>query len=248
MGLLGLEILPTLMCLLSIAFGGFLRGFLGFGAALVIVPCLSMVLPPVVAIGILVLIELPNILYLVPSSIRDANFKVLKPMLLGLVLSVPIGTILLISTEPKTMRMVIAIILLFTVALLASGWRLNGRIGNGVFFGAGTLGGFIQGSAGVGGPPLVTALMSLPDSSANVRANIIVALSFLSIMNFIVLLFHGKITSNILFFSLLSAPLYVLLNFIGAKFFSGYGNIYFRRAALVVISSIALLTLYLNAF
>ena len=161
-----------------------------------------MVLPPVVAIGILVLIELPNILYLVPSSIRDANFKVLKPMLLGLFLSVPIGTMLLISTEPKTMRMVIAIILLFTVVLLASGWRLNGQIGNGVFFGAGTLGGFIQGSAGVGGPPLVTALMSLPDRSVNVRANIIVALSVLSIMNFMVLLYHGKITSHIFFFSL----------------------------------------------
>ncbi len=234
------------MCFLAIAFGGFLRGFLGFGAALVIVPSLSMVLPPVTAVGILVMIELPNILYLVPSSIRDANQKVLKPMLIGLVISLPIGTILLVSTEPKIMRLVIAFILLLTVALLASGWRLKGRIGNGVLFGAGALGGFIQGSAGVGGPPLVTALMSLPDNSINARANIIVALSALSTMNLGALLYHEKITLAVLLFSLLSAPLYIALNFVGVKFFSSYGNLYFRRAALLTIVVIALLTIYMN--
>ena len=51
--LLGLEILEIIFCILVIAVGGFLRGFLGFGAALIIVPSLSIVLPPVFAIGIL---------------------------------------------------------------------------------------------------------------------------------------------------------------------------------------------------
>ena len=40
-------------------------GILGFGAALVIVPILSIPLPPVVAIAILVIIEIPNAVYLV---------------------------------------------------------------------------------------------------------------------------------------------------------------------------------------
>ena len=52
-----------------------MRGFLGFGAALVIVPTLSFALPPVVAVTILVIIEIPTILYLVPTSIRDSNLK-----------------------------------------------------------------------------------------------------------------------------------------------------------------------------
>ena len=51
--LFGLEILEIIFCIFVIGVGGFLRGFLGFGAALVIVPSLSIVLPPVFAIGIL---------------------------------------------------------------------------------------------------------------------------------------------------------------------------------------------------
>ena len=53
MDFLGLSHESLLLCFLSIAVGGFLRGFLGFGAALVIVPTLSFALPPVVAIAIL---------------------------------------------------------------------------------------------------------------------------------------------------------------------------------------------------
>ena len=41
--LFGLEILEIIFCISVIAVGGFLRGFLGFGAALVIVPSLSIV-------------------------------------------------------------------------------------------------------------------------------------------------------------------------------------------------------------
>ena len=63
--LFGLEILEIIFCIFVIGVGGFLRGFLGFGAALVIVPSLSIVLPPVFAIGILVIIEIPTIMYLV---------------------------------------------------------------------------------------------------------------------------------------------------------------------------------------
>ena len=55
--LFGLEVLEIIFCIFVIAVGGFLRGFLGFGAALVIVPSLSLVLSPVEAIGILVIIS-----------------------------------------------------------------------------------------------------------------------------------------------------------------------------------------------
>ena len=86
----------------------FSAGFLGFGAALVIVPSLSIVLPPVFAIGILVIIEIPTIMYLVPANIRDANLKKLVPMLCGLVIGVPIGTLIWVETEPTIMKLIIS--------------------------------------------------------------------------------------------------------------------------------------------
>ena len=95
--ILDLSFLEVFFCLVGIATGGFLRGFLGFGGALLIVLVLSLVMTPLEAIAILVLIELPNIIYLVPRSIRECEFKTLAPMMFGLIIAVPLGTTLLLS-------------------------------------------------------------------------------------------------------------------------------------------------------
>ena len=124
----GLEFWSLTLCLVGISIGGFLRGFLGFGAALVIVPILSIPLPPVVAIAVLVIIEIPNVVYLVRSSIHEANLKTVQPMLFGLIVAVPVGTAVLVQVDPEKMRLVISVILLLTVGLLASGWRIKGKL------------------------------------------------------------------------------------------------------------------------
>ena len=110
MDFLGLGHENLLICLLSIVAGGFMRGFLGFGAALVIVPTLSFTLPPVVAIAILVTIEIPTILYLVPTSIRDCNLKTVIPMLIGIIVAVPLGTAVLVEVNPAKMKLVISLL------------------------------------------------------------------------------------------------------------------------------------------
>ena len=46
-----------------------------------IVPVLSLVMAPVEAIAILVLIELPNIVYLIPRSMRECELKTVAPMM-----------------------------------------------------------------------------------------------------------------------------------------------------------------------
>ena len=244
--LFGLEILEIAFCIFVIALGGFLRGFLGFGAALVIVPSLSIVLSPVFAIGILVIIEIPTIMYLVPANLRDANLKTLVPMLCGLVISVPLGTLILVETEPTIMKLTISIVLLLTVGLLASGWRFKGNVGKGLMTFSGIVGGLIQGSAGMGGPPLVTALMSLPDNPTITRANIVMALSTMSSLNLASLLFLEKITQELLYFGALCAPVYLLINYIGARYFKRFGSAHFRSAALVVLTFIAIVTIYSN--
>jgi uncharacterized membrane protein YfcA len=221
-----------------------MRGFLGFGAALVIVPTLSFALPPVVAVTILVIIEIPTILYLVPTSIRDSNLRTVTPMLIGILMAVPVGTAVLIGVDPAKMKLAISVVLLMTVALLASGWRVKGSVGQGVMLGSGMIGGFVQGAAGMGGPPLVTALMSLPDTASTTRGNIVIALSSMSLFNFIALFAYGQITADILMFGAISSPVYVLSNYLGARFFRQQGNEHFRRAALIALASIALLTIF----
>lgn len=242
----GLEFWSLTLCLVGISIGGFLRGFLGFGAALVIVPILSIPLPPVVAIAILVIIEIPNAVYLVRSSIHEANLKTVQPMLFGLIVAVPVGTAVLVQVDPEKMRLVISVILLMTVGLLASGWRIKGKLSGGILFASGAVGGLIQGSAGMGGPPLVTTLMSMLTPANVTRANIIAVLSALSLVNLMTLIIYGKINLNILIFGASGAPLYVFWNWLGARFFREKGNERFRQVALTALAAIALVTIYTN--
>jgi uncharacterized membrane protein YfcA len=167
-------------------------------------------------------------------------------MLIGILIAVPVGTAVLIGVDPAKMKLAISFVLLMTVALLASGWRIKGNVGQGVMLGSGMIGGFVQGAAGMGGPPLVTALMSLPDNANTTRGNIVIALSSMSLLNFIALLMYGQISFDVLTFGIISAPAYVLSNYLGAKFFRQQGNEHFRRAALIALTSIAILTIYTN--
>ena len=56
-----LSVVTVTGAVVTIALGGFLRGFLGFGAALLIVPVLSAILTPERALVIVFLIELTHL-------------------------------------------------------------------------------------------------------------------------------------------------------------------------------------------
>ena len=155
----------------GIIIGGYLRGILGFGAALLIVPVLSIILTPVEAIAIFLLIEMPTVAYLMPSAIREFDSKSIVVMVVGLVLAVPVGSYALVSIDSGPMKLIIAIIVLMLVGLLASGWTLKGKVSSLAMLFAGIIGGFAQGAAGAGGPPFVTVLLSRGDDQKKTRAN-----------------------------------------------------------------------------
>ena len=234
----------SLVCIAGIAAGGFLRGFLGFGAALLIVPVLSFIVSPVEAIAILVLIEIPNIIYLTPQSLRACDFKTIRPMLIGVIVAVPIGTTILVSVDQTKMKLIMSAVLLVAIGLLLSGWRIKGTMNRLTMFVAGIIGGGLQGTSGMGGPPLVTTILSLRDDETRARGNIITTLNMMSALNALTLASYGKITAGLVQFSTIAAVIYVASTMLGAKFFSHGGNMYFRRAALLVLAAIAMVMIW----
>jgi len=244
MDFLDLSLTQSLYCFLGIAAGGFLRGFLGFGAALLIVPVLSFVVSPVEAIAILVLIEIPNIVYLTPQGLRGCDFKAITPMLVGVLVAVPIGTKILVSVDQKEMKLIMSAVILMAIGLLLSGWRIRGPVNRLTMLVAGIIGGGLQGTSGMGGPPLVTTILSLRDDESRTRANIITMLNTMSTLNAMTLAAYGKITADLVQFSVVAAVIYVASTMFGAKFFRHGGNLYFRQVALLILAAIALVMIW----
>ena len=236
-----LEIWKLIFGMSSVVFGGFLRGFLGFGSALLIVPVLSIILSPLEAIVIFMLIEIPNTAYLMPSACREFDAKSVFLMIVGIIITVPFGALALISIDPNIMRMVISIMVLIMVGLLASGWKIKAGIGPISMFMTGLVGGLAHGATGVGGPPLITVLLSKGDHDTRTRANIVISLNTLTIMGAITLLVFGAMSSQLFLASCILGPLYVASTAIGARYFYSSRNILFRRAALLVLALLATL-------
>src|SRR5262245_50096168 len=119
------------------------------------------------------MLGLPAVFQLLPEAIRRAERPFVLPICIATFLAAPIGTWALVAADPALMTVAISALVLLMVGILASGWRLTGRIGMGKLIAAGVAGGLVQGVAGVGGPPVVAVALSRPGEASQERANVL---------------------------------------------------------------------------
>ncbi|MFQ5438323.1 MAG: TSUP family transporter, partial [Paracoccaceae bacterium] len=89
---------------------GLVRGFTGFGKAMVFIPFAGAVLPPVWAVTTVLVFDLIGPLPNVPRALRDgAPMDVLR-LAGGAILGLPIGLFLLFRIEPDVFRWMVSIV------------------------------------------------------------------------------------------------------------------------------------------
>lgn len=227
----------------AVALGGFLRGFTGFGGALVIVPVLSVIFSPREGVPMHTILELPGLFQLIPIAARYADRPTVVPMILTLLVAMPAGVFLLVSIDQDVMRVVISIVVLMMVAMVSTNWRYRASGGLVVPIAAGAAGGLIQGSAGVGGPPLVAVMLARGDTPETTRANIIAMTCSLIVIGLPILWAYGLLTPRVLVVGAISAPVYFATIYLGSHYFAGSGQKIYRNASLAMLAVIALATL-----
>ena len=222
---------------------GFIRGFVGFGASLIIVMVLSTVYGPAAAVPIATLSGLPAMVQLLPTAVRHAERGFVIPFGVASFVAAPIGTWFLIISEPALMKILISGFVLLMVAMLYKGWKLPPGAGLGVFTFAGVVSGLVQGSAGAGGPPAVAVALSRVGSTDQQRSNVIGAVAALSVCGIPALWINDLFTRDVLLISVMLFPLYFASTWVGARFFSGRGHQHFRAGALLILAVIGVVTL-----
>jgi uncharacterized membrane protein YfcA len=231
-----------MVAIAAVLVGGFLRGFVGFGAALVIVPVLSLAYGPLVAIPALTVIGIPTLVQLLPDAIRHSERRIVVPMSAAILLSAPLGTWVLVSVAPALMKMVISALVIGLVGMLARGWKLDGDVGRPVLILAGAAGGLVQGVAGVGGPPVVAIALSRPGSPTEQRGNVLALMTAISLASLAPLSFFGLFTREAVVLGLVLLPVYGAAILVGSRYFSGGGKRHFRHAAIGLLLVIGVTT------
>ncbi|MGI9477084.1 MAG: sulfite exporter TauE/SafE family protein [Hyphomicrobiaceae bacterium] len=228
---------------LATLLAGFLRGFIGFGAALVTIPVISLVFGPHAALPIVTIMGLPSTLQLLPDAIRHSERAIVLPMAIAIFVMTPVGTWILIAVEQGLMKIIISAIVVLMVGFLAMGWSLKDEVSARVLLLAGTVGGLVQGAAGIGGPPVVAVALSRAGAPERQRGNVLAVMTAISLASLPPLYYFGLFTHHTLVIGLMLLPLYSFATWFGSRYFSGGGRKYFRGAALIVLAVIGLVTL-----
>jgi len=138
--------------------GGFVSGLAGFGTALVTLGVWLYVLPPSVAVQLVLICSIVAQTSTLPSIARSIDFKLVWPFLVGGLAGVPLGTLLIVHTDPHLFKLSIGVLLLvFPSALYFSrsdvaisfGSHVAGKAAD---MAIGFAGGILGGLAGLSGP------------------------------------------------------------------------------------------------
>ena len=237
-----LDLKLYLMC--GVVFvAGVIRGFMGFGSALLVVPALSVLYGPTLAVVVGVLIEIPTTLGLLPVAIRQAERRTVTKMLLTFLVFVPVGTLLLKSVNPELMKAVISLVVLIMVAILAQQERMAALLSHAGTLFAGATSGVAQGMTGMGGPLFVTALLARGESAIQTRANIVALAGGLIAISATSFILAGLVTRQAVIYAVLGTPAILLGVWAGSTLFRHLSRWNLRGVVLAFLALIALATL-----
>ena len=235
---------------IAVIISGLLRGYSGFGAALIIIPIFSSLYSPLTAISFHVLIEMPTLLVLLPSVVKIYDRKLINPSLFYLVTGVPLGFSFIGFIETVYLQLFIGFIVVVSVLLIWNGVPLAFAKNRRFFHLVSAMSGISQGLVGLGGPPVVTTLMSRKDGGLTARANIIVMMSVLLITSLISQIYANAITWLPVILALKLFLFYMLSNQIGKWLFFRYAQKLYSKIALFFLMLIGANSIFLalNAF
>lgn len=226
--------------LIATLLGGLVRGFTGFGFAMVFMPLASIVLGPVAALGLIWFIDLPFALPIAARASKQAEWREVLPLLATATLALPAGIWLLIWLDRETMRWILAGLVLTAVALMASGWRYHGRPGIPLSLGVGVLSGLFNGMASIGGMPLAVFWLGAQRNDRHkARANLQTFFGVSTLIGGAILWYKGILTVQ---GALTAVPLFAVYG-VGLWF----GTHGFRRSSEEGFRRIAYLVIFLSA-
>ena len=134
--------------------GGFVSGLAGFGTALMTLGIWLYVLPPSIAVPLVLICSIVAQTSTLPAIWRSIDFKLVWPFLVGGLAGVPLGTMLVAHADPRVFKLSVGVLLLvFPTALYFNrtplALKFGGRVADA---GIGFAGGILGGLAGLSGP------------------------------------------------------------------------------------------------
>lgn len=198
---------------------GVVRGFAGFGTAMIFLPVAGQYLTPFEALAMFMVMDIIGPLPNAPRAIKDGHPGDVVRLGIGLFLAYPVGIALLAVANPDFFRYTVSIVALTLVIALMTGFRYRGQVTKPVIYGVGLSGGLLGGVSGIPGPPVILFYMASTHPPSVIRANNTLYLILSDFALFFSLLFFGFLEPRMLVLGVILSVPYLLANQVGAFIF-----------------------------
>ena len=222
---------------------GVVRGFSGFGSALIYIPLVSAVYEPKIAAASFVLIDF---FCTIPLAVRGwpaCNKREVMPLTVACAITIPLGVLLLLYMDPIWLRWAIALLILGMVVVLISGWRYRKPVSLPLTLGVGLVSGISGGATTITGPFAIVYWLGSASGAAVVRANLLVFFLLTDALVIAVYWMQGLLTAPSIALALLIALPFLAAVTAGARLFHGASELTYRRIAYAIVAAAALVSL-----
>ncbi|WP_240790086.1 sulfite exporter TauE/SafE family protein [Roseomonas sp. HF4] len=214
---------------------GVMRGYSGFGTAVILAPIYSLLWGPRAGIPVMLLMELLVSLQLLPGAIKDADRRVVLPLGGAAAVATPMGAWILLTADGEALRRFIGGFVLVFGLLLMSGWRYHGSRPLPLNLFVGTVAGLLKGSTGMSGPPVILYLLAGLEEAKRHRANLILFFATIAIISVVAPALGGLIDLAVFVRLAVLLPVMAVAVPIGARLFRVIPDRLYRPFAMGVL-------------
>jgi uncharacterized membrane protein YfcA len=242
---LPIELPQLLLVWAAILFAALLRSFTGFGFALAAVPVFSLFLSPVESVVLCASLSLGIGLTTFPTYYDKKCIRSLVPLLLMALIGTPTGALLLSNLPPQYFKRGIGVAVVMSCVFLvlykpkySSSHTTHPLVGSVT----GLVSGLLNGAFAIPGPPIIIYAMATERDPMRSRSMMISFFTISSVLALGTYQLHGFITLQSIILFLCSFPVMFLGDKIGFLLLKKFGNLFYRRIALVALFFIGVIT------
>jgi uncharacterized membrane protein YfcA len=245
---LSVELGSLIVSIVAVFGAGIIRGYSGFGFAMVAVTSMSLVLPPAQVVPTVLVLEVLASLRLVPQVRKDIDWYSLRWLLLGSLVGIPFGVYLLATIPPAPMRIFISLMVLIASILLMRGFSWKRMPGIILILITGLACGMLNGAAAIGGPPVILFYLSSPAGVKTSRASIIAYFLGIDTLCLIVAAIQGLTTFQTLLLTAVCLVPLLLGITVGSRMFVRIDQASFRHHVLILLILLSIAGFFRSIF
>ncbi|WP_350342903.1 sulfite exporter TauE/SafE family protein [Proteinivorax tanatarense] len=230
-----ISVLQILLGILIIFLAATTQGIASFGFSIISLPLLGIFLPLQVIVPMLIIYSLVLNSMILQNLKEHINFKGIWVLVVAGVIGTPFGAYLLKVVDENTLKIAIGIILTLSAILNFYGIKIKVKREKLTQIPVGIVSGLFNGSASIGGPPIIIFLTNQGVKKQVFRANLTLYFWLVNIVTIPTYVVGGLITTEVIQYTILLLPGLLLGTIVGIKLGNKVDEIFFTKLTLVMV-------------